>query len=399
MTHINISSSNIRPQGIYPAAGGKGSAHSAIKDSPYTHQDQNQSISHSSSIAGEQWECTKVEWLWLPTNTIKTQGWGYNQETKQLVWAGKGGALTSTFGVQVTGLDPDYEVIQENPDVIPDKLKAEFRSNHIGCPDVLNGKVYLPLEDGEKDQDGKHYQHPVIAEFNAETLEFLRFAELPLDEFDESQNDGCPWVAVDENGKVYTSRFKEPKVLNIFTLNGQPDSDLFTGERQQLALWGDSISSVQGGKVLNGCLYGIDDSDDQEKWVFKIDLITDEKHDKITGYTQKLFRLNGALENSTTGYLLSKLSYLLGTLNNALNQLTNGYFNVQALKYIEAEGVAIYPDPETKEPILHASMILYVWAGFLKYVIIHYRLAPSNDNYRLASPNDNYRRALPNDIA
>ncbi|MCX8566193.1 MAG: hypothetical protein ON057_000920 [Glomeribacter sp. 1016415] len=155
---------------------------------------------------------------------------------------------------------------------------------------------------------------------------------------------------------------------------------------------GDSISSVQGGKVLNSCLYGIDDSDDQEKWVFKIDLITDEKHGKIAGYTQKLFKLNNALENSTTGYLLR-------TLNNALNQLTKGYFNVQALKYIEAEGIAIYPDPETKEPILHASMILYIWAGFLKYVIIHYRLAPPNDNYHLALPNDNYRRALSNNIA
>ncbi|KAG0092703.1 hypothetical protein BGZ92_008907, partial [Podila epicladia] len=172
-----------------------------------------------------------------------------------------------------TGLDPDYEIIRQNPDVIPDKLKAELHSNHIGCPDVLNGKVYLPIEDGKKDRNGRHYQHPVIAEYDAETLKFLRSAELP---FDESQNDGCPWVAVDENGNVYTSRYTEPQVLNIFTLNCKSDSDLFTGDRQQLALWGDPISSVQGGKVLNGCLYGIDDSDDKEKWVFRIDLKTDE---------------------------------------------------------------------------------------------------------------------------
>ncbi len=381
MAYIRTSSSN-QPQGIYPTA--NGNAHSAVEDSSNINQNQNQNILYPSSIANERWEFTKVEWLWLPTNTIKTQGWGYDEKTKHLVWAGKGGVFTSTFGLQVTGLDPDYEVIKENPDVITNELKEKCRSDHIGCPDVFNGKVYLPIEDDGKDSNGEHYKSPVIAEYDAETLEFLRFAKLPLD---ESQNDGCPWLAVDKNGKVYTSRFKEPKVLNIFELNSELGSDsLFSGTRKQLPLSGDEISSVQGGKVFNGCLYGIDDSDDQEKWVFKIDLETDEKQGTIAGRTQKLFKLNDALENSTTGYLLTKLSYLLFTLNNTFKKLTKGYFNVQALKYIEAEGIAIYPDPETGEPILHASMILYVWAGFLKYVITHYRLASPKDNSHPSTP-------------
>jgi hypothetical protein len=174
-----------------------------------------------------------------------------------------------------------------------DAVEPEFHDDgtnyltgtHIGDIDYYDGKIYASLEDGEEGEDPvkvntPEYQHPYIAEFDAQTLLYLGKHPLPL----ERQVAGVPWVAADgPAGVLYTSEWDQPhNVINVY------DIHTFAFLRTIPLVYppsfgeGFKLNRIQGAKVLGGALYA--SRDDDAKSVFKIDL--------TTGAVTKLFSLD-----------------------------------------------------------------------------------------------------------
>ena len=125
------------------------------------------------------------------------------------------------------------------------ELSEKYNSKHIGGISYYNGYIYASLE------DSKQWQHPVIALYDAETLEFTGIChEVSSDILTR----GIPWVAVDaENGFIYASHSKTVEEIHCF--------DLETFEYVKSFDVSDPIDAIQGGEVYKGKLYvGTNDS-------------------------------------------------------------------------------------------------------------------------------------------
>lgn len=125
------------------------------------------------------------------------------------------------------------------------ELSENYNSKHIGGISYYNGYIYASLE------DSKQWQHPVIALYDAETLEFTGIChEVSSDILTR----GIPWVAVDaENGFIYASHSKTVEEIHCF--------DLETFEYVKSFAVSDPIDAIQGGEVYKGKLYvGTNDS-------------------------------------------------------------------------------------------------------------------------------------------
>lgn len=136
-------------------------------------------------------------------------------------------------------------VLACNYDAITDELENTYGSKHIGGISYFNGYVYAPLEDSKK------WQHPVVALYDAETLEFSGICH----EFsNEILSRGMSWVCVDgEKGLLYSSHSKTADVIYCF--------DLQTFDYVKSIKLSEEIDNIQGGEVYNGTLYvGTNDS-------------------------------------------------------------------------------------------------------------------------------------------
>ena len=91
------------------------------------------------------------------------------------------------------------------------ELSENYNSKHIGGISYYNGYIYASLEDSKK------WQHPVIALYDAETLEYTGICH---EVSSEILTRGIPWVAVDaENGFIYASHSKTVEEIHCFDLD------------------------------------------------------------------------------------------------------------------------------------------------------------------------------------
>lgn len=125
------------------------------------------------------------------------------------------------------------------------ELSENYNSKHIGGISYYNGYIYASLE------DSKQWQHPVIALYDAETLEYTGICH---EVSSEILTRGIPWVAVDaENGFIYASHSKTVEEIHCF--------DLDTFEYVKSFAVSDPMDAIQGGEVYKGKLYvGTNDS-------------------------------------------------------------------------------------------------------------------------------------------
>ncbi len=125
------------------------------------------------------------------------------------------------------------------------ELSENYNSKHIGGISYYNGYIYASLE------DSKQWQHPVIALYDAETLEYTGICH---EVSSEILTRGIPWVAVDaENGFIYASHSKTVEEIHCF--------DLETFEYVKSFAVSVPIDAFQGGEVYKGKLYvGTNDS-------------------------------------------------------------------------------------------------------------------------------------------
>lgn len=154
-------------------------------------------------------------------------------------------------------------VLAYNYAAITDELEEKYGSAHIGGISYYNGYIYAPLE------DSKVWEHPVVALYNADTLEYSGIcAQLPNDLLTR----GIPWVACDsENGLVYASHSKEVNELYCFDIN--------TFEYVKSLPVSETVYAIQGGDVYKGLLYV--GTNDDTRAVYTIDV--------KTGKVEKLF--------------------------------------------------------------------------------------------------------------
>ena len=143
------------------------------------------------------------------------------------------------------------------------ELSENYNSKHIGGISYYNGYIYASLE------DSKQWKHPVIALYDAETLEYTGICH---EVSSEILTRGIPWVAVDaENGFIYASHSKTVEEIHCF--------DLDTFEYVKSFAVSDPMDAIQGGEVYKGKLYvGTNDS---TRAVYTIDV--------KSGKVEKLF--------------------------------------------------------------------------------------------------------------
>ncbi|QHJ00514.1 hypothetical protein GT347_22575 [Xylophilus rhododendri] len=198
--------------------------------------------------------------------TLKGQGMAYDGDTPVFSWR---------YGLQRA--DASFTGTLTQPLALPSEIQAEYAANpagvhlgHIGDIDILDGKLYAPIED-EDDSSQQAY----IAVFDARTLLYTgtKYA-LPRAE----HADGVPWVAVDGPRKLaYTVTWSTAAAgkLNVFDLatftllRSVPLQSSFDGKR------------VQGAKVYKGMLYAAADTKDavtgsdlKRKRIYKVDPVS-----------------------------------------------------------------------------------------------------------------------------
>ena len=178
------------------------------------------------------------------------------------------------------------------------ELSENYNSKHIGGISYYNGYIYASLE------DSKQWQHPVIALYDAETLEYTGICH---EVSSEILTRGIPWVAVDaENGFIYASHSKTVEEIHCF--------DLDTFEYVKSFAVSDPMDAIQGGEVYKGKLYvGTNDS---TRAVYTIDVKSgkvEKMFDRIM-YQPKLIDNFGGEGEDLTAYPMED-----GTLIHALD--------------------------------------------------------------------------------
>ncbi len=155
------------------------------------------------------------------------------------------------------------EIVVINNKALENELGEKYNSQHIGGISYYDGIIYAACE------DSKQWQYPVIALFDAETLEYTgKSFLLPVDK----QTRGVPWVAVDgENGVIYTGDSRNYTEIYKFSL-----SDFSYIEAVTLS---EEVVKIQGGEIADGRLFV--GTNDMTRACFTIDL--------ETGDVEKLF--------------------------------------------------------------------------------------------------------------
>ncbi len=130
-------------------------------------------------------------------------------------------------------------VLAYNYEAIPEELAEAYGSAHIGGISYCDGYIYAPLE------DSKVWEYPIIAVYDAETLEFTGEYKVLSNEI---LTRGMSWLSCDEeNGLIYSSHSKEATELYCF--------DLETFEYVKTVELSEMVGKIQGGEVYNGLIY------------------------------------------------------------------------------------------------------------------------------------------------
>ena len=132
-----------------------------------------------------------------------------------------------------------FDKVLVNYGAIPEDLNKEHKSNYIGGISYYNGYIYAPLEDSKK------WEHPVVALYDAQTLEYTGICH----EFsNEILTRGASWICVDgEKGFLYSSHSGDADEIFCFDLN--------TFEYVKSIKLSENVGSIQGGEVYDGTLY------------------------------------------------------------------------------------------------------------------------------------------------
>lgn len=130
----------------------------------------------------------------------------------------------------------------------------EYDASHIGGISYYDGYIYAGIE------DSKPYEYPLVAVFDAETLEFTGRMVL----FETSlMSNGCPWVCCDaENGVFYIGECDDTKEFYSY--------DLETLEYIETIPFDGVIDEIQGAEIYDGIMYAA--TNDITRAVYAIDL-------------------------------------------------------------------------------------------------------------------------------
>ena len=147
-------------------------------------------------------------------------------------------------------LDREGEVLDFNSDPIPSKLKKEGYF-HLGDPDYWNGTLYVPVE-------RRGYLRPaVLAAYNPTTLELARYSYTPQDHM--------PWVAVDKEGRLYTSEYSP--VDEVLMYRAEDIGEGGHAEPIRKVRLNRTLDGVQGGAFYDGKLY----LSVMDGWIYEVD--------------------------------------------------------------------------------------------------------------------------------
>ena len=147
------------------------------------------------------------------------------------------------------------KIFRINTSPIPQELKDQG-CDHIGGLTYYNGYIYAAIE------DGPDYQHPYIALYDAQSLQYAgKSYELPR----ELHTEGVPWCAADaQRGYLYTAEWSNATVLNVFSL-----TDLHLVKTIPLSA---PIDRIQGAEMFDGKLYLSCDEENDLKRIFSLDV-------------------------------------------------------------------------------------------------------------------------------
>ncbi len=150
-------------------------------------------------------------------------------------------------------IDSD-EILAVN--IKPFKGLEEYGVSHIGGISYYDGFVYAALEDSKK------WQSPMVAIYDAETLEFTgRYVLLD----NTLLTRGCPWVCCDkERGLFYVAECSDTKELYCYDIES-----LSFVRTVQL---GDTVDEIQGAEMYKGRMYAA--TNDSTRAVYCIDVET-----------------------------------------------------------------------------------------------------------------------------
>lgn len=158
---------------------------------------------------------------------------------------------------QLTKVSLDGEtVIAANKKAL--KEFEKYGSDHIGGISYYNGFVYASVEDG----DG--YDYPIVAVYDAQTLEFTgRYTLISKDILFR----GCPWVCCDAmRGYFYVGNSRDCTELYAF--------DLESLEYVKTIPLKSEIEKIQGAEMYDG--YMIAATNDATRAVYKVNMETGE---------------------------------------------------------------------------------------------------------------------------
>lgn len=193
-----------------------------------------------------------------------------------------------------------------NLNAIPQALRENYGSAHIGGISWYNGKIYAAIE------DSKVWQYPIVALFDGDTLAYTGEYHI----LDASlQKNGLPWIAVDaERGLIYCAQRDNAPALIAYSLE--------TFELVKTVPLSEPVHKIQGAEVYGGVLYAATNNDTQA--VYAVDV--------LTGETRKLFDRN--LTQGSEGEGLTVLPTADGALIHTLDLgplFINAYFRHYAL--------------------------------------------------------------------
>lgn len=193
------------------------------------------------ALDGEAWTQDSMAYFGVQT-LLRSQGLAHDGQSWFFSWR---------YGLQRT--DAQYRAEAGDLSAIPAVLR-EQGSNHIGDVDVLDGTLYVPIEDDA-------YARPLIALYDAQTLAYRGQAHALA-----PHQAHVAWVALDATRRVaYSGDWSQMDQINVYDLDHE-----FAWLRA-LPL-GTTLDRIQGGEVYEGALYLT--RDDADKSVYKINLDT-----------------------------------------------------------------------------------------------------------------------------
>ncbi len=229
------------------------------------------------------WTRTSSYNRWTGFNALE-RGQGIATDNTYFYYSGPYSMVKAT-------ISNDHEVAS-NAAAIPAALASAYGVDHIGDIDYYGGSVVAPLE------DGKNYQHPLLALYDANSLDYTgRYVQLPL----PTMPGGVPWVAVDAAaGLVYTAPWTQSTAAGTDQLVAYSLNDLLTlptGSTLPVVKTvklSQPLDRIQGATMFQGKLYAsvditgdksvysIDTTSGQVAWELHQDV---EPKDEVQGIT------------------------------------------------------------------------------------------------------------------